>query len=191
MESEPDEDTVVRPPAPVAPGDPADVDADTVIRERRPFADVPREALVELRPPAAENVHVPPAAARTDLLSTLPTSYGFRVNAHEAIGLDAPALIGRHPSLPRIMAGRPPRLVRVPSPLREVSGTHLELRQQGALVIVTDLRSTNGTVVTVPGRDPVKLRQGESVVVTPGTVVDIGDGNLVEILPQPPEGRLP
>jgi pSer/pThr/pTyr-binding forkhead associated (FHA) protein len=71
----------------------------------------------------------------------------------------------------------------VPSPLREVSSTHLELRQQGALVIVTDLKSTNGTVVTVPGRAAVKLRGGESVVVVPGTIVDIGDDNLIEILP--------
>jgi hypothetical protein len=50
-------------------------------------------------------------------------------------------------------------------------------------VVVTDLRSTNGTVVTMPGRPALTLRQGESVVVVPGTVVDIGDGNIVEILP--------
>jgi hypothetical protein len=35
----------------------------------------------------------------------------------------------------------------------------------------------------VPGAATLKLRQGESVVVTPGTVVDIGDGNRIEILP--------
>ncbi|MHB1171955.1 MAG: FHA domain-containing protein, partial [Lacisediminihabitans sp.] len=75
--------------------------------------------------------------------------------------------------------------VRVPSPLREVSGTHVEVRQEGASVIVTDLRSTNGTVVSIPGAAPLKLRQGESVVVVPGTLVDIGDGNILEILPIP------
>jgi hypothetical protein len=186
MESEPDEDTVVRPPTPIM-ADPADVDADTVIRERRPFADVPVEALVALRPETPM-----PASAPVESFST-PAAYGFRVGGNPPIGLDVPALLGRHPRLPRIMSGRPPHLVRVPSPSHEVSGTHIELSQQGAVVVVTDLRSTNGTIVTVPGRDPVKLRQGESAVVAPGTVVDIGDGNRVEILalqrPEQSEGR--
>jgi hypothetical protein len=49
-------------------------------------------------------------------------------------------------------------------------------------VIVTDLKSTNGSIVMVPGSVPRKLRQGESVVVSPGTLVDIGDDNVIEIL---------
>jgi pSer/pThr/pTyr-binding forkhead associated (FHA) protein len=64
-----------------------------------------------------------------------------------------------------------------------VSASHLEIRQLGASVVVTDLRSTNGSVVAVPGSAPHTLRQGESMVVTPGTLVDIGDGNVIEILP--------
>jgi hypothetical protein len=109
--------------------------------------------------------------------------YRIRVNRHEPIPLDAPALIGRKPISPRIAIGGVPRLVRVPSPGREVSSTHVELRQQGASVIVTDLRSTNGTLVSIPGTSSQKLRQGESLVVSAGTIVDIGDGNTVEILP--------
>jgi hypothetical protein len=38
-------------------------------------------------------------------------------------------------------------------------------------------------VVSIPGASSQKLRQGESLVVSAGTVVDIGDGNTVEILP--------
>jgi len=106
----------------------------------------------------------------------------FRIG-QAIVGLDAVTLVGRKPSAPRIADGRTPRLVRVPSPNREVSGTHVELRQSGATVVVTDLRSTNGTVVMIPRRRPRTLRQGESVVVTPGTLVDIGDGNVIEILP--------
>lgn len=109
--------------------------------------------------------------------------YRIRVNRHAPIALDTPALVGRKPVSPRIAIGGVPRLVRVPSPGREVSSTHVELRQQGASVIVTDLRSTNGTVVSIPGSSAQKLRQGESLVVSAGTVVDIGDGNIVEILP--------
>lgn len=177
---EPDDDTFVSPSRVIVP-EPDDPDADTVIRARPPFADVPAEAFAELR---HERFLAPQSEDRT----APPPSYGFSVNRTAPIGLDAPALLGRRPALPRIVGERPQRLVRVPSPLHEVSATHLELRQQGALVIVTDLRSTNGSVVRIPGRDAVKLRQGESVVVAPGTVIDIGDGNLVEILPRVPGG---
>jgi pSer/pThr/pTyr-binding forkhead associated (FHA) protein len=76
-----------------------------------------------------------------------------------------------------------PRLVKVASPSQEVSSTHIEVRQLGTSVVVTDMRSTNGSVVISPGAPPRKLRQGESVVVSPGSLVDIGDGNIMEILP--------
>jgi hypothetical protein len=178
MDFEPEEDTLVRPAALVVP-DPDDVDADTIIRERLPFADVPDAALVELRPPVAAVPRMPQPPAE----DAAQIGHSFRVNSGQPIPLASPALIGRRPSLPRITTGRKPTLVQVESSLREVSATHLELRQHGALVIVTDLRSTNGSVVRIPGRDPMKLRQGESATVVPGTVVDIGDGNSVEIMP--------
>lgn len=111
--------------------------------------------------------------------------YGFRLGDRAPIILDVPAFVGRKPVAPRVPGVVFPRLVRVPSPLSEVSSTHVELRQEGASVIVTDLRSTNGTTVRMPGARPVKLRQGDSLVVRAGTLVDIGDGNILEIL-QPP-----
>ena len=151
-----------------------------------PRASAEPHALVE-PPPGHPAVIERPVTARVGLPVdpggfTVPW-YRIRVNRHEPIPLDAPALIGRRPVSPRIAIGGVPRLVRVPSPGREVSSTHVELRQQGASVIVTDLRSTNGTVVSIPGSSAQKLRQGESLVVSAGTVVDIGDGNTVEILP--------
>lgn len=139
---------------------------DTIIRARA------GAALGESSKSMAAIVEIPPPTA----------FYRFVVNKHDPIGLDRPAYIGRRPSPARIERGERPRLVRVPSPLGEVSGTHLELRQQGSTVIATDLRSTNGTVVRMPGSSPVRLRQGESVVVTPGSIVEIGDGNVIEIL---------
>ena len=110
-------------------------------------------------------------------------AYGFRVGAGEAYELDRPSYLGRRPSAPRILTGPAPRLVSVGSPRQEVSSTHLEIRQEGTTVVVTDLRSTNGTTVSAPGADRLTLRQGQSVVVAPGTRIDIGDGNVVEILP--------
>lgn len=109
--------------------------------------------------------------------------YCFRIGNGQVYRLDTPVYIGRKPSSPRIVTGTIPRLLKVASPSMEVSGTHLELRQEGMNVVVTDMRSTNGTFVSQPGAAHVKLRQGESLVVTPGTLVDIGDGNVVEILP--------
>ncbi|GAA4265049.1 FHA domain-containing protein [Frondihabitans peucedani] len=99
------------------------------------------------------------------------------------LSLEVPLVIGRRPTAPRVVTGVPPRLTVVSSPRAEVSATHVEIRQEGSAVVVTDLRSTNGTRVTIPGRQPVSLRQGESIVVLAGTIVDIGDGNRLEILP--------
>jgi hypothetical protein len=138
---------------------------------------VPRDAL--LRPAAAAAPGPVPQAAESET-----PSYGFRVGgSSRTILLDQAAVVGRAPTAPRVPTGAPPRLVRVRSPLGEVSSTHLEVRQLGTSVVVTDLRSTNGSVVIVPGRSPRALRQGESMVVSPGTLVDIGDGNVIEILP--------
>jgi hypothetical protein len=108
--------------------------------------------------------------------------YRFRIG-RTVVWLDAVSYVGRRPSSPRIIYGQMPRLVRVPSPKQEVSSTHVELRQLGASVVLTDMRSTNGSIVFPPAGEPRKLRQGESVVATPGTLVDIGDGNVIEILP--------
>lgn len=158
-----------------------DVAGDTVISIRS-VADLVEPARLEPSPRAVTDATraalpfspTPPPAA----------SYGFRVgNQSETVLLDRPTRVGREPAATRISTEVTPRLVRVSSVSNEVSGTHLELRQVGASVIVTDLRSTNGSVVTQPGSVPRKLRQGESVVVTPGTLVDIGDGNIIHILP--------
>jgi len=199
--------TVVRPRpkiAPAEPAEPADLEADTFVpsptglsmpgRGDPAVSSARQEPPVLVEPPAlVEPPRSHPAVVERPITSrvglpidpdglTVPW-YRIRVNRHEPIPLDAPALIGRQPVSPRIAIGGVPRLVRVPSPGREVSSTHIELRQQGASVIVTDLRSTNGTIVSIPGSSSQKLRQGESLVVSAGTVVDIGDGNTVEILP--------
>ncbi len=161
-------DTVVG-RAPRLPHAPVDPNADTVLPAAEPKA--PETRRTEARTKAPRPV------------STTPV-YSFLIGGLKLpIGLDRPARVGRRPSAPRIVVGPAPRLVRVESPQREVSATHLELRQTGSTVVVTDLRSTNGTTVLVPGSTPRKLRQGESVVVSPGTLVDIGDENVLQILP--------
>ncbi|MDM4763474.1 hypothetical protein QT381_10680 [Galbitalea sp. SE-J8] len=110
--------------------------------------------------------------------------YGFRLSGSEVVVvLDRPAVVGRRPAPPGPASGLAPRLVTVASPRQEVSSTHVELRQVGASVLVTDLRSTNGSIVVFPGAPGRALSGGESIAVTPGTLIDIGDGNVIEILP--------
>lgn len=111
--------------------------------------------------------------------------FAIRIGTHEPIPLGVPAHIGRRPSAPRIAGPRTPRLVVVPSPTGEVSSTHVEILQEADTVVVTDLGSTNGTTVTLAGFAPRTLRQGESLVVGAGTIVDIGDGIRILIVTLP------
>lgn len=114
-----------------------------------------------------------------------PRRFAVRVGPGDSIGLEVPILVGRRPAPPRVESGALPRLVTVPSPEQEVSSTHLRIEQSGDAVVVTDLRSTNGTVVVRPDGDTSRLRPGESTVVLSGTVVQIGDGNIIEITAVP------
>lgn len=92
------------------------------------------------------------------------------------VSLERPVLIGRAPQVSRVANAQLPRLVTVPSPTSDISRTHAQVRQDGDDVLVTDLHSTNGVVVTRVGAAPQRLHPGEPSVVEPGDVVDIGDG---------------
>jgi hypothetical protein len=106
----------------------------------------------------------------------------FRLGDRPPERVDAPVYVGRQPRSPRVTGGILPRLVRVDSPSREVSATHIELRPTHQGLVLTDLESTNGTVVRQPGTGVRRLESGESLPVVPGTLIDIGDGNVIEIL---------
>lgn len=118
----------------------------------------------------------PPAATRV-------RPCRVRIGSQAPFELHVPVYIGRRPRGPRQLAGDQIILVEVPSPTREVSASHLHIVQRGREVVVTDLKSTNGTAVTLPGSPRIKLQQGDSIVVPPYSRVEIGDGNVIEILP--------
>jgi hypothetical protein len=42
-------------------------------------------------------------------------------------------------------------------------------------VLVTDLNSMNGTVITRPGRDPERLRPDQPTMIEPGTTIALAD----------------
>jgi len=110
----------------------------------------------------------------------------FRIGGGLPHPVTVPVLIGRRPLAPRIpgVAGASPELVTVYSPQTVISSTHLELRLEGSRLIATDLRSTNGTIVRSPS-GVRRMRAGESIVVAPGTSLDLGDDTIVEILLAP------
>lgn len=95
--------------------------------------------------------------------------------------VDRAVLIGRAPSGQRSNA-RTPKLMTVPSPGHDISRTHLEVAPEGWSVVVTDLHSTNGTILVRPdGPERQPLPAGESVPVPLGSVVELGDGISVLI----------
>jgi hypothetical protein len=113
-----------------------------------------------------------------------PRPFRIMLDDGTIVPLDEPVYVGRRPSVPRIHPGGVPLLVTLNSPLREVSSTHLVLTTVGGAVVASDLKSTNGSIVRVPGAAPHTLLGGESVVVTPGTIIELGDGNSIEVLGQ-------
>jgi hypothetical protein len=106
-----------------------------------------------------------------------------RIGRSAPFELHVPVYVGRRPRGPRQLAADQVILIEVASPGREVSASHVQIEQRGEEVFVTDLRSTNGTTVTLPGAPRIKLPQGESIVLPPYSRIDIGDGNVIEILP--------
>ena len=88
----------------------------------------------------------------------------------DVITLDRGVVMGRSPRT-EFSGGERPHVVKLPSGDGEVSRTHLEVSLDGWHVLVTDLHSTNGTIVVLPGRDPERLRPGEPTPIQPGTLV--------------------
>ena len=94
----------------------------------------------------------------------------------QVVAVDRTVLLGRAPQVSRVTNRDLPRLVTLPSPQQDISRTHAEVRADGDDVLVTDLHSTNGTLVTRPGDGTRQLTPGEATIIEHGEVVDLGDG---------------
>ena len=102
----------------------------------------------------------------------------LRLSVGDEITLDRDVVMGRSPRADFTGADgeERPHVVKLPSADGDISRTHLRVSLDGWHVLVTDLNSTNGTLVTLPGRDPEQLRPGEPTPIQPGTVVTLADG---------------
>lgn len=67
------------------------------------------------------------------------------------------------------------------NPERDISATHVEVRPAGGHVVVTDMNSTNGTVLHLPDQPPVRLQPGSGVPVGAGAVIELGVGVTVTV----------
>ncbi|KQZ85744.1 hypothetical protein ASD56_05495 [Microbacterium sp. Root166] len=105
----------------------------------------------------------------------------IRVSTGQVLTLDRTVVIGRRPRSTRVSGTDLPHLVAVDSPQQDISRSHVELRVEGDSILATDLHTTNGTTLLRPGVDPVRLHPGETTVVVPGDVIDLGDGITVAI----------
>jgi hypothetical protein len=102
----------------------------------------------------------------------------------EVVDVDRTIIVGRAPEARRFASSDQPRLVTVASPQHEISSTHLEIRPGAGAdhgsAVVTDLGSTNGTVLVQPGLPPEDLQAGIAVSLIPGAILDLGDGVTIQ-----------
>ena len=107
------------------------------------------------------------------VLGAVTTQLGDRVL------LVAPVIVGRAPSRPDGDAEA--ELLRVPSPGHDISRSHVRISSRDWAIEVTDLHSTNGTVVTTADGQSFRLAAGQTVSVAIGDRIDLGDGQILTI----------
>jgi hypothetical protein len=107
------------------------------------------------------------------------------ISSGQTVDVDRVTVIGRAPDSKQYAEDEQPRLVTVPSAHYEISSTHIEVRPGAGAdhgtAVITDLGSTNGTVVVQPGLGPQDLAPGEPVQLLPGALIDIGDGITIQV----------
>jgi hypothetical protein len=104
-----------------------------------------------------------------------PVLGALRLSTGDIVTLDRGVILGRSPEAPAGNKPDRPHVVKLASPENDISRTHVEVRLDGWHVLVTDLGSTNGTVVTLPGEPPLRLRSHDPLAIEPGTVVSLAE----------------
>ncbi|KQX61893.1 FHA domain-containing protein [Angustibacter sp. Root456] len=114
--------------------------------------------------------------AQTPYRTPRPPLGVLTLSTGDVVTLDRGVLLGRAPTLAgNVSLGDRPHVVKVASPDKDISRNHAQFALEGWHVLVSDLGSTNGTTVQLPGQDPVRLRPGDQQPIEPGTVVVLAD----------------
>ena len=130
-----------------------------------------------LSPPYAElcrvcGSEIPPQEPFT---APRPTLGVLRLSTGDTVTLDRGVILGRAPRVSEARETDRPNVVKLASPGKDISRSHLEVKIDGWHVFVVDLDSTNGTSVTLPGEPPRRLRPNDQLAIERGTVVELAD----------------
>lgn len=122
----------------------------------------------------SEGVPAPPPMPTSppSITATLHLSTGRTVE------LGRPCVIGRAPRSHGATSAQLPQTVVIDNPY--ISGTHVVVAVDDGVVTATDL-STNGTLLTRPGQDPVRLDKGRATIVTDGCVLSLSDDITIRV----------
>jgi len=105
----------------------------------------------------------------------------IQISTGESVPLDRPIIIGRKPKAPRFSNDDTPRLIQVNGPQQDISRSHLKIELEDWSVLVSDLGSTNGTILRRPGELDRRLQGSEQIVAQVGDVYDLGDGVTITV----------
>jgi hypothetical protein len=192
---EPAAEPAVRPAAQPAPAEPEPEPTVAFANPAPPTADPQQQ--MESGETLVDQPPVPPAdsedeGAKTIFASNLPgmpvTSQPQRPvlgvllpSSGGRIEVDRPVVIGRAPAANRVSGDQLPRLLTVPSPSHDISRTHVQVAPENGRMVVTDLNSTNGTILVSPDGRRTDLRPGVGVPIEVGSVIDLGDGITIAV----------
>jgi hypothetical protein len=184
-ESEPEPEPEPVPAAPMSFGRPEDdptPTGETPVADE-PWSDNDGQTQAGVPVPDFDRPPIPGQELAPDVVSQPVASLVFSTG--DVVAVDRTVLVGRAPEARRFASHDQPHVVTVASPHQEISSTHLEIRPGAGAdhgsAIVTDLGSTNGTVLAQPGLEPEDLKAGIAVSLIPGAVLDLGDGVTIQV----------
>ncbi|GAB3024254.1 hypothetical protein GCM10011376_09640 [Nocardioides flavus (ex Wang et al. 2016)] len=185
VEPSPQPEPVAVPDAPLSFGEPADDPTPTGDTPVVPddWSDRDGQTRVGAPVPDFDRPPVPGQEIAPEVVSRPVAALVFSTG--DVVAVDRTVLVGRAPEARRFASHDQPHVVTVPSPQQEISSTHLEIRPGAGVdhgsAIATDLGSTNGTVLALPGLDAEELKPGIAVSLVPGAVLDLGDGVTIQV----------
>jgi hypothetical protein len=124
--------------------------------------------------PSVESAPLVESAQAGRLLGDAAVGY-LHFSTGQMVPVDRRVIVGRAPSVDRVERADSARAVKIDNQDGDISRNHVEVRLEGGQVLVVDLGSSNGTVVTIPGRVPQQLAPQEPFLLVPGSVVALSD----------------
>jgi pSer/pThr/pTyr-binding forkhead associated (FHA) protein len=99
----------------------------------------------------------------------------LRLSTGDVVPLDRDVVLGRNPTPEAAGLPADAHVVSLASPNHDMSRTHAAIHLDGWIVLLADLNSTNGTIVSHPWHEAMRLRPNEPVAIEPGTVVNLAN----------------